>query len=79
MNFAQNFTPFQHLPLFAKVAIERLDGLADRTNIALDSMLDAYAATYGIECDVLTRESAHHICARRFLGSFEVVGMGIRL
>jgi hypothetical protein len=71
MTFTLNFTPYQYLPLFAKVSIERLDADSDlRTGDKLDSLLDGYAATYGVECDSNTRESAHHICTRRFVGSF---------
>ena len=71
MEFKLGFTPYQYLPVFAKVAIERLHGNSDlRTANVLDSLLDAYASTYGLECDNHTRESAHHICARRFSESF---------
>jgi hypothetical protein len=71
MTFKLNFTPYQYLPLFAKVAVERLDGNSDlRSATMLDSLLDAYASTYGLECDSHTRESAHHICTRRFAESF---------
>ena len=60
-------TPYQYLPTFAKVAIERLDQNSDMRNAStLNAMLDAYAKTYGIECDNETRESAAHIAARRF-------------
>ena len=62
-----NFTPYQYLPLFAKVAIERLDQNYEMRNVnTLDSMLDAYAKTYGIDCDDETRQSARHIASRRF-------------
>ena len=63
--------PFQHLPLFAKVAIERLD--ADhvlRTGAQLNALLDAYAKTYGLVCDEHTRYSAHYLCERRFGATF---------
>ena len=60
-------TPYQYLPTFAKVAIERLDQNSDMRNTnTLNAMLDAYAKTYGIECDNETRESAAHIASRRF-------------
>lgn len=60
-------TPYQYLPLFAKVAIERLDAQGEYRNAAaLDGFLDAYAKTYGTTPDAPTRESAHHICSRRF-------------
>lgn len=62
-----NFTPYQYLPLFAKVAIERLDQNYDmRNGGTLNEMLDAYAKNYGIECDTETRQSAAHIASRRF-------------
>ena len=71
MQFKQNFTPYQYLPLYAKISIERLDSDSDlRTGEMLNSLLDAYAKTYGEECDTHSRESAHYICSRRFLGSF---------
>lgn len=66
---------YQYLPLFAKVAIERLDADADlRSNHKLDELLDSYASTYGMECDSVTRDSAHHICARRFGATFSFLG-----
>ena len=62
-----DFTPYQYLPLFAKVSIERIDQNSDMRNTAsLNGMLDAYAKTYGIECDSETRASAQHIASRRF-------------
>jgi hypothetical protein len=67
MLFEQNYEPYQYLPLFAKLAIERLDADSDlRTAAQLDELLDAYAKTYGCTCDELTRESAHYRCAHRF-------------
>lgn len=58
---------YQYLPLFAKVAIDRIDSDSSlRTTEQLDSMLDAYAKTYGTECDDYIRFSAQHIAARRF-------------
>lgn len=73
MLFKQNFTPYQYLPLFAKVSIERLDADSDlRTSQRLDELLDAYAKTYGLVCDDHDRESSHYICSRRFSGSFEL-------
>ena len=63
--------PFQYLPLFAKVAIERLDAdHALRTGVQLDALLDAYAKTYGLACDEHTRLSAQYICERRFGATF---------
>lgn len=59
--------PYGHLPQFARLAIERLDAEADlRTGPRLDELLTGYARAYGQECDAHTRESAHHICGRRF-------------
>lgn len=64
--------PYQYLPLWAKCAIERLDCDSSlRTATMLDSLLDAYATTYAMECEENIRASAHHICARRFTGSFQ--------
>lgn len=64
-------TPYQYLPLWAKVAIERLDACAElRTESMLDELLHGYAQTYGEGVDDQTRESARHICRRRFLGSY---------
>ena len=66
-----NFTPYQYLPLYVKVAIERLDQNSDmRSGAQLDELIDAYAKTYGTTCDEHERESAHHICTRRFAGTF---------
>lgn len=61
-------TPFQYLPLFAKVAIERLDAAHQlRTAVKLDELLQAYAETYGLRVDLETCAAAHRICAARFL------------
>lgn len=60
-------TPFQYLPLFAQVAIERLnadDGL--RTEAMLDELLQRYAEFYRMTVDIETCAAAHHISARRF-------------
>ena len=60
-------TPFQYLPLFARVAIERLnadDGLRD--SVMLDELLQRYAEFYRMTVDIETCAAAHHICARRF-------------
>lgn len=68
--------PFQYLPLFAKVAIERLDAdHALRTSVRLDALLDAYAKTYSLACDEHTRFSAQHICERRFGATFLPLAM----
>ncbi len=64
-------TPYQYLPLWAKVAIERLNADAElRTESMLDELLDSYAKTYGEAVDDQTRESARHICRSRFLGTY---------
>jgi hypothetical protein len=67
VTFKRNFESYHYLPLFAKLAIECLNNNSDfRTDAKLDEMIDAYARTYGETCDTHTRESAHHICAKRF-------------
>jgi hypothetical protein len=61
------FTPLQCLPLYARIAIERLQADSNlRSGGQLNQLLDAYARTYAIEVDDCTRASAHHICAQRF-------------
>ncbi|ASI70506.1 hypothetical protein BA022_08360 [Diaphorobacter nitroreducens] len=63
---------FQHLPLWARVAIERLDACSEfRTQRQLDEFLDAYAKTYGTEVDETTRTAARHICQQRFGDTFK--------
>lgn len=60
-------TPFNYLPLFAQVAIERLnadEGL--RNGAMLDELLQRYAEFYRMTVDIETCAAAHHICARRF-------------
>lgn len=62
---------FQHLPLWARVAIERLDACNDlRTQRQLDELLDAYAKTYGVQVDDATRAAAQRICQDRFGDTF---------
>ena len=62
--------PAEHiarLPLFARLAIERIDADSDlRTGAKLDELLRAYAAQYRETCDDYTRQSAHAIASRRF-------------
>ena len=60
--------PLAHMPLYARVAVERLDGNSQlRTALMLDELLTAYAASYGVaELDAGVRESAHTLCSRRF-------------
>lgn len=61
------FTPYQYLPFFAKLAIERLNADPDLRNVEkLDELMQAYAGQYGLQLDALTRTSAHRICAHRF-------------
>lgn len=61
-------TPFNCLPLYARVAIERLDAAHNlRTAAQLDELLQAYATTYGLAVDLETCAAAHRICSRRFL------------
>lgn len=63
---------FLHLPLWARIAIERLDACSElRTQRQLDAFLDAYAKTYGTEVDETTRAAAKLICRQRFAGSFK--------
>lgn len=58
---------YQYLPLYCKVAIERLDGNPDYRNPSmLDSMIDSYAKTYGETCEDYLRESAHFRASNRF-------------
>lgn len=76
MRPAQTGRPqFQHLPRFAKCAIERLDRDESlRTNIMLDELLDGYAKSMGQECDSITRDCAHNICMSRYYGAFSILG-----
>ena len=55
------------LPLYARLAVERLDADASlRTRTQLDALLDDYAETYGIQCDPDTRAEALHRCMLKF-------------
>jgi len=59
--------PYAHLPTWGKCAVEWLDCNDDKRNAAqLDSLLEFYAKGYGVPVDDHTRESAHHICVKRF-------------
>ncbi len=72
MNFKRPPEIYQYLPLFAKLAIERLDADSDlRTAEKLDELIDAYAKTYGEECDDYIRASAHFRCSKRFGDTFK--------
>ena len=62
--------PFQYLPTYAKVSIERMNENDKRSGVWLDTFLDSYAKTYGIPVDADARESAFAICARRFGDTF---------
>jgi hypothetical protein len=65
---------FQHLPLWARVAIERLDACTGmRTQRQLVEFLDAYAKTYGVEVDDATRAATLCICRDRFGDTFKTV------
>lgn len=60
-------TPYQYLPLFAKLAIERLDADNNlRNEILLDELLQGYACAYGLRVDIESCAAVHRICARRF-------------
>ena len=65
---------FQHLPLWAKVAIERLDACGElRTQRQLTEFLDAYAKTCGAKVDDATRTAVTRICRDRFGDTFKTV------
>lgn len=67
MTYTRNFDPYQYLPRYAKLAIERIDCDSSlRTAAKLDELIDAYAKTYGETPDEHARASAQHIAARRF-------------
>lgn len=62
---------YNYMPLYAKIAIERLDAdSALRTKAMLTELLDCYAQSYGLTVDVYIRASAEHICSRRFGETF---------
>lgn len=63
--------PYQCLPLWAMISIERLDADSTlRTDDMLDELLSGYAASYGLAVDEETREMALQICKQRFGSSF---------
>lgn len=73
-------TPIKFLPLYARLAFERLTSEAIyRNSVVLDEMLDAYAKTYGLTCDEETREDTHTHCKARFGDEFVFVAVGIFL
>lgn len=58
---------YQYLPLWARMAIERLDADSSlRTAAKLDELIDAYAKTYGETPDDYIRESTHYRAQMRF-------------
>jgi len=58
---------YQYLPLYAKLAIERLNTDSEkRTATMLNFLLDAYAKQYNESVDENIVRSAQHICSRRF-------------
>lgn len=64
-------TPLQHLPLWARVAIEWLDGRHElRSQDKLDEVLDHSAKFYGEVVSDTIREAVREICRRRFIGSY---------
>lgn len=63
--------PLQQLPLWAKVAIEWLDGRHElRSQDQLDAVLDHGAKFYGEIVSDPIREAVRDICRRRFIGSY---------
>ncbi len=63
--------PYQHLPLWAMISIERLDADSTlRTDDMLDELLSGYAASYGLAVDEETRQMALQICKQRYGASF---------
>lgn len=63
--------PLQHLPLWARVAIEWLDGRHElRSQDKLDEVLDHSARFYGESPSDAIRASVRDICRRRFAGSY---------
>jgi hypothetical protein len=63
-----------HLPLWARVSIERLDACSElRTQRQLDEFLDAYAKTHGVQVDEATRTAAKLICQTRFGDTFKAL------
>jgi hypothetical protein len=63
--------PFQYLPLWARVAVEWLDGRSElRSQDKLDAVLDHSAQFYGVTVHDAVREKVREICRRRFMGSY---------
>lgn len=60
-------TALRYLPLYAQLAVERLDRDERlRTGAQLDELLKAYAQATSHTVDLETCASAHRACARRF-------------
>lgn len=60
-------TPIAHLPIYARLAIERADAdSALRTSDKVRELICAYARTYGAKPESWELESALYICGRRF-------------
>jgi hypothetical protein len=60
-------TPLCYLPLYAQIAIERLDRDASlRDGARLDELLNGYARSMCRTVDLETCAAAHRVCARRF-------------
>jgi hypothetical protein len=59
----------QHLPLFARCALEYLEAQDKRSIAKLNGYLDHYATAYGCEVEDHVRFSAHAIAVRRFAAS----------
>jgi hypothetical protein len=62
---------YQYLPLYTKLAIERLDADYTLRNAAmLNHLLDAYAEQYRETCDEHIRMSVRYRATRRFGNTF---------
>jgi hypothetical protein len=67
-------TPFMYLPLYARVAVERLDRDDSlRTGAQLDELLKAYAESMAHTVDLETCAAAHRVCSKRFYNFAETV------
>lgn len=63
--------PLQQLPLWARVAIEWLDGRHElRSQDKLDAVLDHGAKFYNETVSDTIREAVRDVCRRRFIGSY---------
>ncbi|MBS3912697.1 MAG: hypothetical protein KGZ70_12900 [Hydrogenophaga sp.] len=59
----------QHLPLYARCALEYLEAQGERSIAKLNGYLEHYAKSCGSEIDEHVRFSAHAIAIRRFAHS----------